>query len=91
VCALILSEAIRWALSVTAPNGAPGPVDSARFGRILVTMLVDQRRWKDAEPLAVRVLAIQDSLQDTLARVTVGQLARSYEATGERARAPSSP
>ena len=46
-----------------------------RFGRLLVTMLVDQRRWKEAEPLALRVFAIQDSLQDTLARVTAGQLA----------------
>ena len=58
-----------------------------RFGRILVTMLVDQRRWREAEPLALRVFAIQDSLQDTLARVTAGQLVAIYEATGRRERA----
>jgi serine/threonine protein kinase/tetratricopeptide (TPR) repeat protein len=78
---------LRWALSVTDPNSKPTAVDSARFGRTLVAVLVDQRRWKDAEPLALRVLAIQDSLQDTLARVTAGQLATIYEATGESRRA----
>jgi hypothetical protein len=45
------------------------------------------RRWKDAEPLALRVFAIQDSLKDTLARVTAGQLARIYDATGRKERA----
>jgi hypothetical protein len=48
---------------------------------------VDQRRWKDAEPLALRVFAIQDSLQDTLARVTAGHLATIYDATGRKERA----
>ena len=52
---------IRWALSVTDPN-AVSAKDTVRFGRFLVTMLVDQRRWKEAEPLALRVFAIQDSL-----------------------------
>jgi eukaryotic-like serine/threonine-protein kinase len=73
---------LRWALSVTNPTSAPTPVDTARFGRILVPLLVDQRRWKDAEPLALRVLAIQDSLKDTLARITAGHLATIYGATG---------
>jgi hypothetical protein len=50
-------------------------------------LLVGQRRWKDAEPLALRVFTIQDSLQDTLARVTAGDLARIYEATGRKERA----
>ena len=66
------------------PDGAPSPMDTVRFGRFLVTMLVDQRRWKEAEPLALRVFAIQDSLQDTLARLTAGQLAAIYDATGGR-------
>ena len=73
---------LRWALSVTSPAAAATARDSARFGRILVPLLVDQRRWKDAEPLALRVLAIQDSLQDTLARLTAGYLATIYGATG---------
>ncbi len=73
---------LRWALSVTNPTSAPSAVDTARFGRILVSLLVDQRRWKDAEPLALRVLAIQDSLQDTLARISADRLAAIYGATG---------
>ena len=45
-----------------------------RFGRVLVTMLVDRRRWKEAEPLALRVLAIEDSLkEDSLGRVAAGR------------------
>jgi hypothetical protein len=43
------------------------------------------RAWGPAEPLALRVFAIQDSLRDTLARVTAGQLATMYRAlTGQR-------
>ena len=74
---------LRWALSVTDPNGKPTAVDSARFGRTLVALLVDQQRWKDAEPLALSVLAIQDSRKDTLARVTAGQLGTIYEGLGK--------
>jgi len=77
---------IRWALSVTDPN-AVSAKDTVRFGRFLVTMLVEQRRWREAEPLALRVFAIQDSTQDSLARVTAGQLAAIYEATGRMERA----
>ena len=77
---------IRWALSVTDPN-AVSARDTVRFGRFLVTMLVDQRRWKEAEPLALRIFAIQDSLQDTLAKVTAGQLVTIYDATGRKERA----
>jgi serine/threonine protein kinase/tetratricopeptide (TPR) repeat protein len=73
---------LRWALSVKNPTSAPTPVDTVRFGRILVSLLVDQRRWKDAEPLALRVFAVQDSLKDTLARTTAGYLATIYDATG---------
>ncbi len=74
---------IRWVLTVTDPHGAASPMDTVRFGRFLVTMLVDQQRWKEAEPLALRVFAIQDSLKDTLARVTAGHLATIYGATGQ--------
>ena len=72
---------------MTDPHGARSAMDTVRFGRFLVTMLVDQRRWKEAEPLALRVFAIQDSLKDTLARVTAGQLATIYGATGRKERA----
>ena len=74
---------LRWALSVTAPTGAASPVDTARFGRILVPLLMDQRRWKDAEPLALRVFAIQDSLKDTLSRTTAQHLATIYDGLGK--------
>jgi eukaryotic-like serine/threonine-protein kinase len=77
---------IRWALSVNDPN-AVSAKDTVRFGRFLVTMLVDQRRWREAEPLATRVFAIQDSTRDSLARVTAGQIAAIYEGMGERERA----
>ena len=50
-------------------------------------MLVAQRQRAEAEPPALRVFAIQDSLKDSLARVTAGQLAAIYEATGRRERA----
>jgi hypothetical protein len=68
---------------VTSPAGAASPVDTARFGRILVPLLVDQRRWKEAEPLALRVFAIQDSLKDTLALVTAQHLATIYGGLGK--------
>jgi tetratricopeptide (TPR) repeat protein len=67
---------LRWALQVTDPDGRLAPPFYARFGRILVSLLVEQKRWAEAEPLARGVLAIQDSLQDTLARVTREQLAK---------------
>jgi hypothetical protein len=62
-------------------------MDTVRFGRVLVSLLVDQRRWKEAEPLALRVLTVQDSLKDTLARVTATNLAKIYAATGRTERA----
>jgi serine/threonine protein kinase/tetratricopeptide (TPR) repeat protein len=77
---------IRWVLSLTNPT-AVSARDTMRFGRYLVTMLVEQRRWAEAEPLAARVFAIQDSLKDSLARVTAGQLAAIYEGMGQRERA----
>ena len=64
------------------PDLCSPAVDTVRFGRILVPLLMDQRRWEEAEPLALRVFAIQDSLKDTLARTTAGYLATIYGATG---------
>jgi serine/threonine protein kinase/tetratricopeptide (TPR) repeat protein len=89
---------LRWALSVAAPTGGASPLNTARFGRILVPLLMDQRRWKEAEPLALRVLAIQDSITDTLSRTTAQYLATIYDrlgkaevADGYRLRAKSRP
>jgi hypothetical protein len=73
---------LRWSLDVTDPAGRLDPTFYARFGRLLVMLLVDQRRWDQAEPLALRVLAIQDSLKDTLARASAEQLVKIYEGTG---------
>jgi tetratricopeptide (TPR) repeat protein len=73
---------MRWALSVTNPTSRPTAIDTMRFGRILVALLVDQRRWPEAEPIALRVLALQDSSKDTLAAATAGRLATIYDATG---------
>jgi serine/threonine protein kinase/tetratricopeptide (TPR) repeat protein len=78
---------LRWALDVTDPAGRLDPMMYARFGRILVMLMVDQRRWAEAEPFALRVLAIQDSLQDTLARASARQLVTIYEALGKPERA----
>jgi tetratricopeptide (TPR) repeat protein len=80
-------RSIRSVLAVTAA-GSVTARDTMRFGRFLVTMLVDQRRWKEAEPLALRVFAIMDSLkEDSLARVMAGQLVAIYEGMGRGERA----
>jgi eukaryotic-like serine/threonine-protein kinase len=73
---------LRRALDVTNSDGRLEPRYYARFGAVLLSLLVQQSRWVEAEPLALRVLAIQDSLKDTLALVTAGQLAAIYKATG---------
>jgi hypothetical protein len=43
--------------------------------------------YAEAEPLALRVLAVRDSMADTLARKTVAQLVTLYEAWGKPDRA----
>ena len=50
-------------------------------------LLLDQRRWAEAEPIALRLLAIRDSLADTLARQTAEQLVTLYEGWGKPDRA----
>jgi hypothetical protein len=50
-------------------------------------LLDDRGLGREAEPLALRIFAIQDSSQDTLARLTAGQLAAIYDATGRKERA----
>ena len=78
---------LRWSLDVIDPSGRLDPTMYARFGRILAMLMVDQRRWAEAEPLALRVLALQDSLQDTLARASARQLVTIYEGLGKPERA----
>jgi hypothetical protein len=54
---------------------------------VLVSLLMDQRRWADAEPFALRVLEIRDSLADSLAGKAAAQLAALYEGWGRPANA----
>ena len=53
----------------------------------MVSLLLEERRWAEAEPLALRVLAIRDSLADTFARQAAVQLAALYEGWGKADRA----
>ena len=53
----------------------------------MVSLLMDEHRWAEAEPLALRVLAIRDSLGDTLARESAAQLVKLYEGWGKLERA----
>ena len=77
-CGAEAERNLRWALSVTNPTSAPTPVDTARFGRIRVRCWWISGGGRTAEPLALRVFAVQDSLKDTLARTTAGYLATIY-------------
>jgi serine/threonine protein kinase/tetratricopeptide (TPR) repeat protein len=78
---------LRWALAVTDPDGMLPPRDYVKIAPVLVSLLMDQRRWADAEPFALRVLAIRDSLADSLAGKAAAQLAALYEGWGKPARA----
>jgi hypothetical protein len=46
---------------------------------VMVSLLMEQRRWAEAEPLALRVLAIRDSMADSTARASAEQLAELYK------------
>jgi serine/threonine protein kinase/Tfp pilus assembly protein PilF len=78
---------LRWALDVKDPMGRLGPRDITLVGPAMVSLLMDQHRWAEAEPLALRVLAIRDSLGDSLAHVSAQQLATLYEGWGKPERA----
>ncbi len=78
---------LRWALNVKDPDGRLVAQDFARIAPTMVSLLMDQRRWGEAEPVALRVLAIRDSMADTLARQAAGQLAVLYEGWGKVDRA----
>jgi hypothetical protein len=78
---------LRWALNVEDPKGKLGPPEVAKIAPTMISLLMDHGRWSEAEPLALRVLAIRDSLADTLALQTVAQLVRLYEGWGKPERA----
>ena len=78
---------LRWAFGVKDSNGRLQPNDFARLAPALVSLLLDQHRWAEAEPVALRVLAIRDSLADTLAQQTAKQLVTLYEGWGKPGRA----
>jgi serine/threonine protein kinase len=78
---------LSWAIGVTDPDGRLSASDYARMIPTMVKLLMAQRRWAEAEPLALRVLAIRDSLGDTafVARAA-GQVVTLYEAWGKPGR-----
>ncbi|HEY7481129.1 MAG TPA: serine/threonine-protein kinase [Gemmatimonadales bacterium] len=78
---------LRWALEVDDRDGRLAPADFAKMAPFMVSLLMDQRRWVPAEPLALRVLAIRDSLKDPLARDAAAQLAELYKKWGRPERA----
>jgi tetratricopeptide (TPR) repeat protein len=78
---------LRWALAVKNPDGRLPPRDVATLGSAMVLLLMDERRWTEAEPLALRILAIHDSLADTLSRQSAAQLVKLYDGWGKPERA----
>jgi eukaryotic-like serine/threonine-protein kinase len=78
---------MRWALDVKDPNARLAGRDLTLIGPAMVSLLMDQRRWAEAEPVALRVLAIRDSLADTLAGKAAAQLATLYDGWGKPERA----
>jgi tetratricopeptide (TPR) repeat protein len=78
---------LRWALGVTDPDGRLTPRNYVKVAPVLVSLLTEQRRYADAEPFALRVLAIRDSLGDTLARKAAAQVVELYKGWGKPGRA----
>lgn len=58
-----------------------------RTASTLAALLIDERRYVEAEPLALRVLAMRDSTGDTLAKVARAQVVKLYEGWGKAERA----
>jgi tetratricopeptide (TPR) repeat protein len=78
---------LRWALGVTAPDGRLTPRNYVKVAPVLVSLLTEQRRYAEAEPFALRVLAIRDSTADSLAGKAAAQLVALYEGWGKPERA----
>ena len=78
---------LRWALGVTDPDGRLSPRSYGKVAPTRVSLLTEQRRWAEAEPFALQVLAIRDSLKDTLARKAAAQVVELYRGWGKPDRA----
>jgi len=78
---------LRWALDVQDPNGELRGRDYTLIAPYMVSVLMDRRRWAEAEPIALRVPAIRDSLADTLSRQSAEQLVKLYQGWGKPDRA----
>jgi serine/threonine protein kinase/tetratricopeptide (TPR) repeat protein len=78
---------LRWALGVTDPDGRLSARSYVKVAPTLVSLLTEQRRYPEAEPFALRVLAIRDSLKDTLARKAAAQVVELYRGWGRMDRA----
>jgi eukaryotic-like serine/threonine-protein kinase len=78
---------LRWALEVDDPDGRLQPADYPKIAHWMVALLMDQHRWAEAEPIALRILALRDSMSDTLAVQSAAQLADLYEGWGKPAKA----
>ncbi len=74
---------MRWALDVKDRNGKLGPREITLIGPTMTSLLMQQRRWAEAEPLALRVLHLRDSLGDTLAAAAAAQLDTLYTGWGK--------
>ncbi|MFL5493824.1 MAG: tetratricopeptide repeat protein [Gemmatimonadales bacterium] len=79
---------LRAALAVHDPDGRLQPSDYGRVASVLVSLLIDQRRYAEAEPVGLRVLAVRDSLADsTKAMESRAQLVKLYQEWGKPDRA----
>jgi eukaryotic-like serine/threonine-protein kinase len=79
---------LRAVLAVKAPDGKLAPDDEAKVSSILASVLIDERRYGEAEPLALRALAVWDSMPDTTrAREGAEQLVTLYDRWGKPDRA----
>ena len=79
---------LKAALAVSDPNGKLPPHDYGRVASILASLLIDERRFPEAEGLSLRALAIWDSLADTMrARKSAEQLVTLYDRWGKPDRA----
>jgi hypothetical protein len=74
-------------MAVQDPVGRLPSWEYPRATASLAALLIDERRYAEAEPLALRVLAVRDSAADTLARQALAQLVKLYQGWGKEDRA----
>jgi tetratricopeptide (TPR) repeat protein len=78
---------LRAALAVQGRDRGLPSWAYVRAASTLAGLLIDERRYAEAEPLALRVLALRDSTGDTLAKVARAQVVKLYEGWGKVERA----